>query len=296
MNTKIHGAIVAAALLAACAGQDGQDPTGGTESTSAAASSLDESVSRPGEAHRVYVIVQSEFDQCRPIASCGLAWVREVNRDGRPWLVMLDETSLGRTAVEQLAGAPDGSLVLRGVLGGDDRDRARIRPFAVLDAWRGMPDVEAPPESAFVRVEMPDGQLVARFLDSERWHPIASVSMSHAGLPFVSRDWLESRVLSHYALVAGTFDGKTLEANQVFVHLPDTVGPCPGLGIRCEPGTVATYERDANRCVIPTGCVPMGPCPMLIPACSAGYTRASWASQPNGCQAFACDPSFIDLR
>ncbi len=296
MRTKIHGAIAGAALLAACAGQDGQDPTGGPGSTSATASSLDESISRPGEAHAVYVTVQAEFDQCRPIASCGLAWVRAIGSDERPWLVMLDETGLARAAVEQMNGAQDGALVLRGVLGGDDRDRVRIRSFAVLDAWRGMPGVDALPESAYVRVEMHDGRLVARFLDSERWHPIRSVSVADAALPFVSRDWLESRVLSRYALVAGTFDGQTLAANQVFVHLPDTWGPCPGLGIRCEPGTVATYERDVNRCVLPTGCVPRGPCPLLIPACAAGYTRASWSSQPNGCQAFACDPSFIDLH
>jgi hypothetical protein len=297
MRSKAYWAIASAAMLAACAGQDGQDPTtGAPESTSTTSSSLDESAATPGKTESVFVTVEAEFDRCEPLASCGLAWVREVGTPARRWLVLLDESGLGSGAVEQMNGAQGGGLVLRGVIGGQDGDDARIRTFAVLDAWRGMPDVEARPESAYVRVEMRDGQLVARLLDGERQHPIRSVSVAGAATPWVSTDWLESRVLSRNALVAGSFDGDTLAASQVFVHLPDSWGPCMALAIRCEPGTVPTYERDANRCLNPTGCAAPRMCPLFVPACDAGYTLVSWPSQPKACLAYACDPSFIDVH
>jgi hypothetical protein len=76
----------------------------------------------------------------------------------------------------------------------------------------------------------------------------------------------------------GTFDGETLDATQVFVHLPDVVGPCPTMIIRCEEGAVATYERDANRCMVPTGCVKRGFCPMYMPTCGSGCALKSWSS------------------
>jgi hypothetical protein len=291
MNAKACWAIACAATVVACAGQDGQDPTGTSERTSTTTSALDE------EVQPIYVVVQSEGDVCQPgTAACGVARIRAVNERGRPRLVRLDESGLGRAAIEQMADAQDGALVLRGVLAGDDHDGARPPTFSVLEAWRGMPGVEASPDSAYVRVEMNDGHLFAQFLDEDRRHPIGSVSFAAGVEPLGNGDWLTSRVLAHYALVAGTFDRGTLEASQVFVHLPDVVGPCPMLIIRCEQGTVATYDRDANHCLRPTGCVSRGMCPMYIPACDEGYTLASWASKPDGCAAFACDPSFIDVH
>lgn len=289
-------AIAGAALLAACAGQDGQDPGGGGETIARSTSSLEPGTQQPGIAESIYVTVQAEFDRCSPIAFSGLAWIREVNEHRRPMLVALDESGLTRTAVEQTAGAPEGALVLRGVLGGDDADGTRLRTFTALEAWRGMPDVEAGAESAYVRVEMHEGNIVAAFLNGDRRHEVRSVSVDHAALPFVDRDWLASRVMSHYGLLAGVFDRDVVEVTQVFVHLPDVPGPCPELRIRCEPGTVPTYERDANRCLIPAGCVQRGRCPMYIPSCQAGYDLQRWPSRPSACDAFACDPSFVDVH
>jgi hypothetical protein len=294
MNPKTCWAIACAAAVAACAGQDGQDPAGTSELASSTTTALDENPRQPGGVQPIYVVVQSDFDACGSLPACGIASIRELNRRARPQLALLDESGLTRSAIDQMAGAQDGTLVLRGVLHRDDRDEARVGTFVVFDAWRGMPGVEPSPSSAYVRVEMNDGHSFAQFLDEERRHPIGSVSVAAAAPPLVSQAWLESRVLGHHALVAGTFDGETLDATQVFVHLPDVVGPCPLLIIRCEEGTVATYERDANRCLEPTGCVPRGVCPMYVPMCGSGCTLTSWSSQPSGCPAFACDPSFVD--
>jgi hypothetical protein len=54
-----------------------------------------------------------------------------------------------------------------------------------------------------------------------------------------------------------------------------------------------TYTRDANLCLDFAACAAPRACPDLIPACAFGYTLAAWPAAPNGCPAFACDPSFI---
>ncbi|HEX8789523.1 MAG TPA: hypothetical protein VF765_01130 [Polyangiaceae bacterium] len=295
MKAKACWAIACAATVAACAGQDGRDPPSESEPTSTT-SALDEALAKPGKVQPIYVLVNSAEDVCTPTAACGLARIRPVNERRRPELVRLDESGLSRQAIEQMAGAQDGTLVLRGVLARDDGERARLPTFTVLEAWRGMPGVEPSRQSAYVRVEMSAGHLFAQFLDEERRQPIREVSLASGVAPVGNGDWLASRVLGHYGLVAGTFDRETLEATQVFVHLPDVPGPCPMLIVRCEEGTVATYERDANHCLEPTGCVSRGICPMYIPACASGYTLASWASKPGGCAAFACDPAFVDMH
>lgn len=294
MNAKTCWAIACAGAVVACAGQDGQDPAGASELASSSTTALDESPRQPRTEQPIYVVVQSEFDACGSLPACGIASIRELNRRARPELALLDESGLTRSAVDQMGGAQDGTLVLRGVLHRDDRDEVRVGTFEVLDAWRGLPGVEPSPSSAYVRVEMNGGHLFAQFLNEERRHPIGSVSVAAAAPVGVSQAWLESRAMGHYALVAGTFGGETLDATQVFVHLPDLVGPCPMFIIRCEEGTVATYERDANRCLLPTGCAKRGACPMYLPACGPGYTLTSWSTQPSGCPAFACDPSFVD--
>jgi hypothetical protein len=56
---------------------------------------------------------------------------------------------------------------------------------------------------------------------------------------------------------------------------------------------VTTYTRDANLCLDFAACVTPGVCTLAVPACAAGYTLESWASGPQGCAQYACDPSFI---
>jgi hypothetical protein len=61
---------------------------------------------------------------------------------------------------------------------------------------------------------------------------------------------------------------------------------------QCTGGTIASFERNDDRCVIQIGCVPTAICPLFRPACSAGYTLASWVGD-SGCAQYACDPTFV---
>jgi hypothetical protein len=102
-------------------------------------------------------------------------------------------------------------------------------------------------------------------------------------------------VLEHSGLVAGGFNGSTLDAEQIFVRLPDYPGPCPFFLIRCTTGT-PTFDRDDNLCLLPTGCAVPGTCATVVPGCDPGYQLVSWAAQPDACAAYACDPAFVSQR
>jgi hypothetical protein len=134
--------------------------------------------------------------------------------------------------------------------------------------------------------------LVAHVLDSAWSRVIGSVSLT--GLPpSVDSAWLSGRVQGGGAIVAGRFDGWTLQAAQVFLRLPDVVGPCPDFVYWCGNET-PTFTLGADRCMVPTGCAVRGVCPEYLPACEPGYDLLSWPSQPHGCPAFACMPAWLD--
>jgi hypothetical protein len=61
----------------------------------------------------------------------------------------------------------------------------------------------------------------------------------------------------------------------------------------CDEGNVRIVTRMASRCYLERGCVHPGMCPMYMPACAEGYTLTTWSAPPRGCNAFACDPSFL---
>jgi hypothetical protein len=56
---------------------------------------------------------------------------------------------------------------------------------------------------------------------------------------------------------------------------------------------VQTFTRTDDRCIVPDACVAPGPCPQYVPACGDGYTLIAYATQPNGCPSFTCDPLWI---
>ncbi len=128
------------------------------------------------------------------------------------------------------------------------------------------------------------------------------MDVSGAARPGVDRTWLAGRVLRHGAIVAGAIaDGRrftagpelVLRATQVFLRMPDSIGPCPRTLERvCASGQIATYRRTEERCLVFDGCVQPAMCAGPGVTCDAGYTKASWAAGAGGCPAFACDPEF----
>jgi hypothetical protein len=217
--------------------------------------------------------------------------VREVNRDEPLRTVSRFVSELESGALEQTGGAGKGELLLRGHFGTAER-RASAVPFTILEAWRGLPGVAPSPRDRYVAVDGQGDRLEASLLNRGGEHLIGSVSVAECAPRLVDPAWLTARVLAHGALIAGRLDGGILEAGQVFIRLPDYAGPCPGLRMLCGDRT-ATYERDANRCLEPTGCVERQFCPLFRPQCDPGYRLVSWASRPDGCPAFACDPGFL---
>jgi len=261
-----------------------------------------------------FVTLRADLRRCFA-PPCGGYFVRDVNRRStEQYVAGLDfsEADLPADVIADVKSAPPSELVLRGHLGPAE-PRFHTRRFVVLDAYRGMPGVmpregdvfyqvhaRKPPIACFVA---PCPNEIASLLNTNQEAAFDRVSADHAALPWVDRGWLISRVETHQAVAAGTLaEGQSLpggveqvlEASQVFVHLPERVGPCPMRPmLLCTEGSIVLDERTEDRCILQVGCVPPGICPLYIPACQAGYTLASWPAPPNGCPAFACDPSFV---
>lgn len=302
------GARVACALLftgaMACASTDGQsDPV----STGESADEL--SLTRPS-----FVTLRQDMRKCMaPL--CGGFFVRDVNVAGAERYVSgldLSQSRLPEDAREDIRSAPPGELVLYGYLGSLERE-FQTRKLVVLEGFRGMPGVTPRTSDSFYQVHArkdpiacfvaPCPNEIASLLNTSIEEAFDRVSVDHAALPWVDKGWLASRVTTHDAIAAGTlspgehFPGgyeQVLDSSQVFVRLPDTLGPClerPPL--RCPEGTVGVHQRTVDRCIVQVACVQPGICPQYMPACPAGYTLSSWSAPPSGCPAFACDPSFI---
>lgn len=246
---------------------------------------------------------------------CGGYFVRAVNRPRIEHYVSgldLAESGLPADALEDIRSAPLNELVLSGHLGALDQ-RYRTRKFVVQDAYRGMPGVTPREGAAFYQVHArnppilclvaPCPNEIASLLNTGTEEAFDRISVNPAALSWVDKGWLGSRVEKHDAVVAGMFvQGDrfpggyehVLEASQVFVRLPDRIGPCPERpAMLCSPGASAVYQRTVDRCIEQVGCVPPKVCMQYIPECQPGYTLMSWAALPDGCPSYACDPSFI---
>jgi hypothetical protein len=117
-----------------------------------------------------------------------------------------------------------------------------------------------------------------------------AVRIDSIGVPLLDRTWLADRAL-HGAIVAGHMESGTMNASQVFVRLPDPMGPCPDFVTHCGEGQMPTYTRTARRCLMPSKCVAPAICPLGVPNCAPGYKRVSWTNAT----AYVCDPSFCGL-
>ena len=248
-----------------------------------------------------------------PSPMCGGYFVAPVNST-RPeaYVSALDFARSGLSAsdIAKVQGAPAGELVLRGKLSLKSRTTG-TRRLLVSDAYRGMPGAAA--TGRFFSVKHQPKQCIAapcnQDMASELNSPgaakeVTTVAVDSAAMGFVDTDWLLHRVQSGGALVAASITGgaqypagteQVLDATQVFLHLPEGMGPCPMVRqIDCsQTGQVDTFERNADRCLVQTGCVTPGVCSMMIPTCGTGYTATSYRGPSNACARVTCDPSWI---
>jgi hypothetical protein len=208
----------------------------------------------------------------------------------------LDVSALGWSAEDRrrlIGDVEDDALVVKGTLG--PRDANGTRALVVAVAYRGMPGVRAAETHEFFTMNWGDGE---DYYDAEKvntsWTgPCDGVSLEAIRVPLLDPTWLGGRAL-HGAIVAGRMENRWMGASQVFVRLPDRVGPCPYLETpKCDEGQVIAYTRTAQRCLVPTRCVTPAICPLYVPTCSPGYRRVSWMSGA-ACSAHACDPAFVD--
>jgi hypothetical protein len=238
-----------------------------------------------------WFILESPLGTCTSTTCSGTHSVRELNgaRDVIP-VSLLDVSKLSHAALEQAAGAASGELVLRGQVG-PVRNGTSLPTFVAFEGWRGLPGVSVAGSDSYSSIQTTSGHLVASAVNGKEKNILETVSLS-AFLPLnVDTAWLHARILEHGALVAGHIDAATLYAAQVFVRLPDVIGPCPDYEIDCHD-KAATYSRDENRCLIPTGCAVPENCPIDL-ECRAGYRAVLWRTQPAACTSFDCDPAFL---
>lgn len=266
---------------------------------------LDTESAELGTGARTYVTVERDYRKCA-FPMCSGWYVTDVNRvhPKATYVYALDFKSSGLDEAT-IARAQEGKAVLRGKLGAKFQG---IPAFVVSDAWVGMPGIEAGKDFFLVSkvniqcIKAPCPTLKATKLNAGGSSLFDGLVVKDAALPRVSQPWLSSRVTERGAIVTGTFTQgqlisgsyeRILSASQVFVKLPETIGPCPLVKMpACTGGKVRTYVRDANRCVVPSACVTPGACAAFVPQCDEGYTLQSWTGGMFACSVSACDPTF----
>jgi len=288
-------ATVALATAAGCASAP-SDPTS-TTSEEAALSAATWS----------YVMVRRDQRKCAS-PMCGGWFVRDVGRDAPEKYVSAIDYGPARLDDEetaQLSGAADGELLLLARLGPREW-RHHTRTLLASAAWRGMPGRPVADGDAFYAVSRvfciraPCTPLLARELNGDAGARFSGVDVAGAAIPYADTTWMTSSVVEDGALVAGHFepgagdtpDDRILAASQVFVRVAD-LPACPATTQTCTEGRRMTYTRDADRCLVATGCVLPGICPLYRPYCPAGYTLEWWPSGSAACAAWACDPTFV---
>jgi len=194
---------------------------------------------------------------------------------------------LDTTAVP--AAAPDDadSLVVHGAV--------RASVLVVDAAFRGIPGAQWSQDDVFVR--MKDGSASQLNLDAATNVP--TLDLSRVEIDAIDRVWLENRVRERGAVLAGQFMGEPggrgvlgFRVNEVFVPLADRARECPHAARFCPRGMVRAYSRDADRCLVPNGCVEPSHCG-APPTCPSRFALRTWRSAPHGCREYVCDPAFL---
>ncbi len=277
MKTNLMTVVASLTFLvsAACSAP----PTEGAESTSegaTSASSGEASNAIESAAGAPYVLVErSAFGYV----------LTSLNSGATSHVTALDLSAAGAqaSAITSALATP-GALAARGTIRDGDT-------LVVSDLYRALPRTKSAEPAPFYRAHVSrSGVDSATEVNVGKIRAFHALDVSGAADRFVDQPWLSARVLDGAALVSGTIASGVLHANAVFVRVPEIV-TCLKPIEACGGGTLPTYERDANRCLVPSGCVHPAMCPMYIPACEPGYLRTSWPG-PHGCSAFACDPIF----
>lgn len=259
-----------------------------------------------------FVVVRPDVRRCAA-PMCGGFWVHDANKAASTEQYVsaldFDSSGLDDASVEHVLNTSANELVLKARLSAQDA-RSRTRRLVVAEAYRGLPGMAVAAGDAFFSVvsrnlrcvAAPCNTLGATRLGASSKTGFARLEVGPAARPLVDTRWLSGRVTAHGALVAAHFEAgqrmaagteKVLEASQVFVKLPEAIGPCPMFaGPPCGAGETMTFQRNADRCTVPAGCVKVAACPHAMPACGAGYTLQSWPAGATACAAFACDPTF----
>jgi hypothetical protein len=273
-------------LLASCApAADGADPQ--IDEAAALSSTRDS-----------YLLVRRDARDCAQPA-CGGYFVRELNRSSSvAYASEMRVAIAGTNVTDEVMGAPDDELIVRGHV-----SEGSPTTLVVSEAYRAMPGASIGSAAQFFTVTLGDCMAddclppVVRLVNQDGASTVGDVNIGEATQAWVDSEWLKRRVMAHGAIVAGTItvDARgSLDVSQVFVRLPDHVGPCPLTPPPvCDAATVPVFERDANRCLVPTGCSHRGVCQMYLPRCASGYTLHSWTSGTSACLSYACDPSFL---
>jgi len=263
---------------------------------------------------RSYVTVRRDERKCAA-PMCGGYFVRDVNRATAERYVSgldLAPANLFSELEDSILAAPAEELVLRGKLGPVEAAHS-TRAFLVSEAYRGMPGMapsegdvfftsktHTPPIECFTT---PCNNEVATQLNSTQTTSFTSYKVTGALPNGGDAAWLTGRLQTHGAITAGRIVKgakgpggyeQVLTATQVYVRLPDVLGPCPKVAQPvCASGKVPTFTRSLDRCLVFDACVKPGICPQFLPACPADYTQSTWAHSSSSCKLMACDPAFL---
>jgi hypothetical protein len=242
------------------------------------------------------MLVQRDPRDCAP-PLCGLV-VHELNRTTQASVSALTLAVADDQLRALVDDAPTGELIVHGHLAAGAAGRAPV--VVVSEAYRGMPGMSADAAGGFLSVTAGDCTAndclrpAVRWLNLTEAETVQTVSVARAAAAWVDAGWLRDRVLAHGAIALGDVSDDTLDARQVFLRLPDAVGPCATVSASsCADGMVPTFDRNDNRCLVPSGCSRPGICAMFLPVCAPGYTLRTWTKGSPACPAYACDPSFV---
>ncbi|KAK5579450.1 hypothetical protein RB653_009133 [Dictyostelium firmibasis] len=249
-----------------------------------------------------YYSIRTDLRKCAS-PMCGGYFVREIGSNKTEvYVKSLNQTVKGGATVSetQYKFAPSFSVVVKGEINKDD--------IVVSKIFRLLPKSNKPfnfdNEMNHFFTVAPNGEknsttFEIKKLNSNKSEKVKSIENSYShDVSLIPMDWLSYKVHSSQSVftVSGEkmTSNKTVVIDYMFISLPDPMF-CPKelMVASCTNGTIPTYTATPSRCLLFAGCVHKGVCPLVVPACSEGYTRNSYDSKPNGCPHYSCIPSFL---